>query len=206
MDYHRCFAGHIILRDASNERSAHRLAEPRRSLHRVLPGLVRAHRRRAAGAPFLPPRDDYLPVHHGLQLGRHPSGLRHRQHRCEHHAVDCADSDGYDSLLGLLHAGHLRSSRQVHKLQGRPHRVLRGNTRRHQRVCENCQLHLPAVRQHLCRRGAAGSDGVPVPAHRHHPIPGAGAVRGGNPGVHLRHAHSGFAVMATTAHGGEEHH
>ena len=59
-------------------------------------------------------------------------------------------------------------------------------------VCENRQLHLPSVRQHLRRRGAADSDGVPVPAHRHHTVPWAGAVRGGYPRVHLRHAHAGL--------------
>ena len=72
------------------------------------------------------------------------------------------------------------------------YRLLRGHSRSHRRSGEGHQLHLPSVRQHLRRRSAADCDDIPVPAHRHHPVPRAGAFRGRDSGVHLRNAHAGI--------------
>ena len=83
--------------------------------------------------------------------------------------------------------------------------LLRGNPGRDFRNRPYHQLHVPPVRKHIRGRGAAGGDDLPDPADRHHPVPGTGAFRWDDPGVHLRHADAGVATAATTAHGGDHH-
>ena len=114
--------------------------------------------------------------------------LSQRQYGHQHDARYCDSRHGDGPLLGIQRTRNRGAPGQVLQLHTGADTVLRRNTRGDLRGGKGYQLYIPSVRKHIRGRGAARGDDIPHPADRHNTVPGSGAVRRGDPGLHIRDA------------------